>query len=118
IKNRVSKSPVERAAHRRLDGLKQKESCTHMKKALIALLACLIVLTGCTKSPAPAPSETETVPVTTEAPTEPHTETTATEPVETQAPVTGPVNPLTGLPGDASLAESRPYAVMINNIRV
>ena len=89
-----------------------------MKKALIALLACLIVLTGCTKSPAPAPSETETVPVTTEAPTEPPTETTATEPVETQAPVTGPVNPLTGLPGDASLAESRPYAVMINNIRV
>ncbi|NLT14028.1 MAG: DUF3048 domain-containing protein [Clostridiales bacterium] len=31
---------------------------------------------------------------------------------------TGPVNPLTGLPADTEISNNRPFAIMINNIRV
>ncbi len=49
-------------------------------------------------SPSPSPSPSEIVP-----------------PSPSPSVYTGPVNPLTGLPADAELAEARPYAIMINN---
>lgn len=86
-----------------------------MKKQLAAGLACLLLLTGCAKSPATedtTPTLPETTPVTSAPPAAPETVPPETE----KAP--SYVNPLTGEALSAPYDESRPYAVMINNIQV
>ena len=86
-----------------------------MKKQLAAGLACLLLLTGCAKSPATedtTPTLPETTPVTSAPTAAPETVPPETE----KAP--SYVNPLTGEALSAPYDESRPYAVMINNIQV
>lgn len=81
-----------------------------MKRALILLLAVvLILMCGCSKNTEtpqtePTPAPTEPTPAPTEPPTQPTT--------EPEAPKL--VNPLTGEPVEA-LTNNRPYAVAINN---
>ncbi|MBQ8768544.1 MAG: DUF3048 domain-containing protein [Oscillospiraceae bacterium] len=82
-----------------------------MKRALILLLAVVLMLMcGCAKKTEEAP-QTEPTPAPTEptpAPTEPPTQP-PTEPEEPEL-----INPLTGEPVEA-LTTNRPYAVAINN---
>lgn len=84
-----------------------------MKRCAALFLLCLILL-GCAREPAPT-EPTETVPVST-APTEPSTVPTTVP--ETTEPAPAFFHPLTGEPMDAPYDNSRPYMVMINNIRV
>ncbi len=95
-----------------------------MKKLTALLLAFIILLscTGCGESEPTAPS-TE-VPTITD-PTEPPSTQKVTQPVTAQAPTESlpePVdyskrNPLTGLEIDESRINSRPVAIMINNLK-
>ena len=62
-------------------------------------------------SPSPSVSVTPT-------PSPSVTPTPSPSPSPSEPPYAGPVNPLTGLPSDAETADSRPYAIMINNIKV
>jgi len=80
-----------------------------MKRALILLLAVvLILMCGCSKTPEapptePTPAPTEPTPAPTQPPTQPPTE-----------PEPELINPLTGEPVEA-LTNNRPYAVALNN---
>lgn len=82
-----------------------------MKRIVALMLAVMLLLTACAKTPDPTDPSTET----TTAPTEDTTET-PTQPTETtQSPEAQYHNPLTGEPLDAPIME-RPYAVVMNNI--
>lgn len=91
-----------------------------MKKLIFPALCLALLLCACGKEPEPV----ETTIAATQPQTTAPTETVAqTQPVVTTEPVTEPVvqknaEPLTGLPLDQAYDGSRPYAVMINNIRV
>ncbi|MDR0446702.1 MAG: DUF3048 domain-containing protein [Oscillospiraceae bacterium] len=75
-----------------------------------ALAAALMVACGGGEEPEPTPSNTPAVVVT-----KPPTPTPTPPPPPTPTPYDGPVNPLTGLPMDASKAAARPIAIMLNN---
>ena len=82
-----------------------------MKRIAALLLAVMLLLTACAKTPDPTEPSTEA----TTAPTETTTEAT-TQPTETtQAPEAQYHNPLTGEPLEEPIME-RPYAVVMNNI--
>lgn len=80
-----------------------------MRRWMAAILAALFVLLLAACGPkAPVgeePPEESTPPVVTQPEPEPEPE------------LTGPFNPLTGLPIDEKYATTRPYAIMLNNIR-
>lgn len=77
-----------------------------MKKLFPVILTLLIFLTACGKSTAPD--------VSAEPPSVNVPEATAT-PIPTPEPIT---NPLTGETIEKDISELRPYAVMLNNIKV
>ena len=87
-----------------------------MKKRSLALFAALVLLlSACggggeaAETPTPAPTPT---PVPTAPPTPQPTPTP-----EPELEDTGPLNPLTGLPIDEKWVNSRPVAVMLNNLK-
>ena len=96
-----------------------------LSAVLVLLLACVLLIPGSEETPAPTqpsspapivPSAPPTVP--TAAPTDPAP--TETQPVPTEPEPTEPPmlysNPLTGQPM-AELSESRPIAVVLNNVK-
>lgn len=83
-----------------------------MKRLVALLLAAMLLLTACAKTPAPTDPSTEPTETTpTETTTEPDTQPTET----TQTPEAQYHNPLTGEPVEEPVM-SRPYAVVMNNI--
>ena len=78
-----------------------------MKKLLPLILALLILSTACGKKSAEPSASPE--PPTVSAPTETEKPTPTPEAI---------VNPLTGEPLESDISEMRPYAVMLNNIKV
>lgn len=85
---------------------------------VIILMVTALSNCGGGTTPDPEPEDSPDVsaplePVVTPSP-EPSAEP---EPEETEAPYTGPYNPLTGLPCEEGVESSRPYAIMINNIK-
>lgn len=82
-----------------------------MKRIVALMLAVMLLLTACAKTPDPTDPSTETTTAPTENTTEASTQPTDT----TQSPEAQYRNPLTGEPADAPIME-RPYAVVMNNI--
>lgn len=76
-----------------------------MRKLITIVIAFMLLLTACAKNTPPEP---------TEEPEATPTPTATPAPTPTVNPY---VNPLTGLPVDKPIAQNRPIAVMINNIR-
>jgi len=74
-----------------------------LRKITVIAIALMLLLTACGKSNTPEPTE-EPVPTPTATPT----------PTPTVNPY---VNPLTGLSVDKPIAQNRPFAVMVNNIK-
>ncbi len=88
-----------------------------MKAALIFALTAAMLFTGCSGKDDDVPDGSPEPP-TLASPAPTPTETPAPEPTETPEPeYTGPYNPLTGLPVDEEHADTRPFAIMLNNIR-
>lgn len=80
-----------------------------MKRRIVPLVLILaLLLPGCGGEPAaeetPSPAATAAIAAVTPPP----------EPT----PYAGPLNPLSGLPIDAEHANSRPFAIMLNNLKV
>lgn len=91
------------------------KGCAKMKKCMATVLTVLLLLTGCAKGPEPS----ETVPVTQTSPsTAPVTTAPEITTPETTAPEPAGLDPLTGQALEAPYDNSRPYAVMVNNIKV
>lgn len=91
-----------------------------MKRNLLALAVILAMcLTACGRDsadvqPSPDASPTPSVSVTPEPSSTPEP---VPEPEPSPAPYDGPLNPLTGLPIDEQWENSRPIAVMLNNLK-
>ncbi len=81
-----------------------------MKKSVFLIILSFCFLSACSsEQPDLTATPSHTIAISTSEPTP--------SPSPSPTPYNGPLNPLTGLPIDASHANSRPYAIMINNLK-
>ncbi|MGM9522029.1 MAG: DUF3048 domain-containing protein [Oscillospiraceae bacterium] len=112
---------------RRANGRKLALLCAVVITAIIAVIVCIVLLGGEDSSEPPEGdiqeptvedndnTENDTPDEDPEPEKEPES---GDEPEQEQEVYDGPVNPLTGLPVDEDISDQRPYAIMINNIKV